>query len=43
MNHKILSNKLNEETKLLIDKVELMEKEINKKDKALSLKEKETQ
>ena len=43
MNHKILSNKLNEETKLLIDKVELMEKEINKKDKALSLKEKEIQ
>ena len=38
MNHEILTNELDEATKELISKVELMEKEINKKDKQLSSK-----
>lgn len=41
MNHEILTNELNEATKELISKVELMEKEINKKDEQLSSKEEE--
>lgn len=41
MNHKILTNELDEATKELISKVELMEKEINKKDEQLSSKEEE--
>ena len=41
MNHEILTNELNEATKELISKVELMEKEMNKKDEQLSSKEEE--
>ena len=41
MNHEIITNELNETTKLLINKVENMEAEINKKDAELSLKDKE--
>ncbi len=43
MNHEILSNELDESTKLLISKVESMEEEINKKDNELSSKDKEIQ
>ena len=35
MNHNILTNELDEATKELISKVELMEEEINKKDKEI--------
>ena len=41
MNHEILTNELDEETKLLINKVEIMEEEINKKDEQLSSKDEE--
>ena len=41
MNHDTITNELNETTKLLINKVENMEAEINKKDAELSLKDKE--
>ena len=41
MNHEILTNELDEETKLLINKVEIMEEEINKKDEQLSSKDKQ--
>ena len=41
MNHEIITNALNENEKLLIDKLEKMEAEINKKDEELSSKEKE--
>ena len=41
MNHDTITNELNETTKLLINKVETMEAEINKKDAELSLKDKE--
>ena len=41
MNHEAITNELNENTKLLIAKVETMEAEINKKDAELSLKDKE--
>ena len=41
MNHEIITNELNENEKLLIDKLEKMEAEINKKDQELSSKEKE--
>ena len=41
MNHEDITNELNENTKLLIAKVENMEAEINKKDEELSLKDKE--
>lgn len=43
MNHEILTNELDESTKLLISKVELMEEEINKKKKELSSKDQEIQ
>lgn len=43
MSHEFLSNELDENTKLLISKVESMEEELNKKDKELSSKEKEIQ
>ena len=36
MNHEIITNELNENTKLLIDKVEKMEAEINKKDEEIN-------
>nr|MCR4943472.1 IS66 family transposase [Clostridium sp.] len=36
MNHEIITNELNENTKLLIDKVEKMEVEINKKDEEIN-------
>ena len=39
MEHKIITNELNENEKLLIDKVEKMEAEINKKDEELSSKD----
>ena len=41
MNHEAITNELNENTKLLIHKVEKMEAEISKKDKELSSKEQE--
>jgi transposase len=41
MNHEILTNELDDETKLLISKVEIMEEEINKKDEQLSSKDEE--
>ena len=41
MNHETITNELNENTKLLIHKVEKMEAEISKKDKELSSKEQE--
>ena len=41
MNHETIANELNENTKLLIHKVEKMEAEISKKDKELSSKEQE--
>ena len=41
MNHEIITNELNENEKLLINKVEKMEAEINKKDKELSSKDQE--
>ena len=41
MNHEVITNALNENEKLLIDKLEKMEAEINKKDEELSSKEKE--
>ena len=41
MNHEAITNELNENTKLLIAKVEKMEAEISKKDKELSSKEQE--
>ena len=40
MNHEVITNALNENEKLLIDKLEKMEAEINKKDQELSSKEK---
>lgn len=43
MNHEILTNELDESTKLLISKVELMEEEIDNKKKELSQKDKEIQ
>ena len=36
MNHEVITNALNENKKLLIDKLEKMEAEINKKDEELS-------
>ena len=41
MNHEVITNALNENEKLLIDKLEKMEAEINKKDQELNSKEKE--
>ena len=41
MNHEVITNALNENEKLLIDKLEKMEAEINKKDQELDSKEKE--
>ncbi|MDU1347894.1 transposase [uncultured Clostridium sp.] len=41
MNHEILTNELDEKTKLLISKVELMEEEINNNRKELSSKDEE--
>lgn len=41
MNHEILTNELDENTKSLIEKVEKMESEINEKDKELSSKDEE--
>lgn len=41
MNHEILTNELDENTKALIEKVEKMENEINEKDKELSSKDEE--
>lgn len=41
MDHEFLTNELDEETKLLINKVEIMEEEINKKDEQLSSKDEE--
>ena len=41
MNHEILTNELDDETKLLISKVEIMEEEINKRDEQLSSKDKQ--
>lgn len=43
MNHENLTNELDEATKLLISKVELMEEEINNKKEELSAKDKEIQ
>lgn len=43
MNHEILTNELDESTKLLISKVELMEEEITEKKKELSSKDQEIQ
>ena len=43
MNHEILTNELDDETKLLISKVEIMEEEINNKDEQLSSKDEEIQ
>lgn len=41
MNHEILTNELDENTKALIEKVEKMENKINEKDKELSSKDEE--
>lgn len=35
MNHEILTNELDETTKSLIEKVEIMEKELNSKDEEI--------
>lgn len=43
MDHEILTNELDDSTKLLISKVESMEEEINKRDRELTSKEKEIQ
>ena len=41
INFKIITNELNEDTKILIQKVEAMESEINKKDEEFSSKDDE--